>query len=145
MSALFTSEIDVRWSDLDALGHVNNATYATYVEEARLRWFQTLDGAWKQGEAYPVVATQTVNYRRAVEWPARLVLELQAQRVGSTSLSLGFRLLLEAELVADGQTVLVWVDPNSGKPAPLPAALRAACERAMLGIDPATDPKSKQE
>jgi acyl-CoA thioester hydrolase len=135
MSLLATSEIDVRWGDLDALGHVNNATYATYVEEARLRWFAVLPGAWKESGSYPVVVAQTINYRRAVEWPARLTVEVHAARVGTTSLTLGFRILDGSEgEVADGTTVLVWVDAASGRSTRLPEAVRAAAEAALAGI-----------
>lgn len=132
MSLLHASELDVRWGDLDALGHVNNATYATYVEEARLRWFSGLDGAWKNPASYPVVVSQTVNYRRAIEWPARVVVEIHAARVGNSSLTLGFRILDGGDgAAADGTTVLVWVDAASTRAGRLPDAVRAAAEAAL--------------
>lgn len=139
MSLLATSEIDVRWSDLDALGHVNNATYATYVEEARLRWFALLPGAWKDPGSYPVVVAQTINYRRAVEWPARLTVEVHAARIGHSSLTLSFRILDGGDgEAADGTTVLVWVDAASGRAARLPDTVRAAAAAALAG---ATTPR----
>jgi acyl-CoA thioester hydrolase len=132
MSLLHASELDVRWGDLDALGHVNNATWATYVEEARLRWFSVLDGAWKDPSSYPVVVAQTINYRRAVEWPARLLVEIHATRIGNSSLTLGFRILDGGEgEAADGSTVLVWVDAASGRARRLPDSVRAAAEAAL--------------
>lgn len=44
--SLHTTELDVRWGDLDAFNHVNNATYLDYIQEARLRWLVTLDKGW---------------------------------------------------------------------------------------------------
>lgn len=38
---LFRMPIDLRWRDLDAFNHVNNANFMTYVEEARIRWFES--------------------------------------------------------------------------------------------------------
>jgi acyl-CoA thioester hydrolase len=134
MSLLSASDLDVRWGDLDALGHVNNATYATYVEEARLRWFSALDGAWRNPASYPVVVAQSINYRRAIEWPARLRVEIHAARIGTSSLTLGFRILDGGDgEAADGTTVLVWVDAASGRSGRLPDSVRAAAEAALAG------------
>ena len=127
--ALLTTRIDVRWGDMDAYGHVNNATYATYVEEARIRWFASLPGPWRAPSGEPVIAAQTINYRRQLEWPAALRVALVAERVGNSSLTIGFAITAEADpatVYADGSSVLVWVDPASGRSTPLPAMVRAA-------------------
>src|SRR3546814_7596641 len=42
-TALFRMPIALRWRDLDAFNHVNNSTFMTYLEEARIRWFESLD------------------------------------------------------------------------------------------------------
>jgi acyl-CoA thioester hydrolase len=126
---LLATRIDVRWGDMDAYGHVNNATYATYVEEARIRWFSSLPGPWRTPSGEPVIAAQTINYRRQLEWPAALRVALVAERVGNSSLTIGFRIAAEADpdtVYADGNSVLVWVDPASGRSIPLPAMVRDA-------------------
>lgn len=126
---LLDARIDVRWGDMDAYGHVNNATYATYVEEARLRWFATLPDAWRTATSAPVIAAQTINYRRQVEWPASLQVALVVERVGNSSLAIGFTITAAADptlVHADGSSVLVWIDPASGRSIPLPDAVRAA-------------------
>lgn len=128
MSApIFSTTLDVRWGDLDALGHVNNATYATYVEEARLRWFGGLGDAWGNAAAYPVVVAQTVNYRRALEWPATVTITLKPERVGNTSVTVAFAIAVADQVYADGTTVLVWVGASDTRPVPLPDGVRAAC------------------
>jgi acyl-CoA thioester hydrolase len=68
---LIRGPVTVRWGDMDAFVHVNNATYATYVEEARLRWFQTIEGEWRNDEISPILAAQHINYRVPIEWPRR--------------------------------------------------------------------------
>lgn len=121
--------VTVRWGDMDALGHVNNAVYSTYLEEARLRWFATLAGAWMDGNRGPVVAANTVNFRRPIEWPAELSVRLFAGRVGGSSLALDFRIVDRADesvTYADGSTVLVWVDRAAGTSCPLPEHVRQA-------------------
>ena len=127
--ALLATRIDVRWGDMDAYGHVNNATYATYVEEARIRWFAALPGPWRTASSAPVIAAQTINYRRQLEWPAALRVALVAERVGNSSLTIGFSITAESDpalVHADGNSVLVWVDPSSGRSIPLPDWVRAA-------------------
>lgn len=127
--SLLVTRIDVRWGDMDAYGHVNNATYASYVEEARIRWFASLPGAWRSDASAPVVAAQTINYRRQLEWPAALQVALTAERVGNSSLTIGFVIAAEADpltVYADGNSVLVWIDPAGGRSIPLPAVVRAA-------------------
>jgi acyl-CoA thioester hydrolase len=123
--------IELRWRDLDALVHVNNASFLTFFEEARLRWFSTLSGPWTSGTAQPVLAAVHINYRRQLNWPGQVVAELYCERVGNTSLTIAHRLLGGDDadvLYADGNSVLVWVDPANGKPTGLPAAVLAACQ-----------------
>jgi acyl-CoA thioester hydrolase len=130
--ALFQATLDVRWGDMDAYGHVNNARYASYVEETRLRWFASFEGAWRTGEYEPVIAAQTINYRRAVEWPARIEVALRLERRGGSSLTLGFRITADGDptrLYADGSSVLVWTDPRTRRSTPLPADVLRALPR----------------
>jgi acyl-CoA thioester hydrolase len=128
---LIQVDMPVRWRDLDAFSHVNNSTFLTYIEEARLQWFQSLPGPWLSEDIAPVLAATHVNYRRPIEWPERLVVELFADRIGNTSLTIGHRILSarDAEIVySDGHSVLVWIDRHGGRPASLPEAVRRACE-----------------
>jgi acyl-CoA thioester hydrolase len=124
-----TARLDVRWGDMDAYGHVNNAVYATYVEESRLRWFASLPGPWRTDDSAPVIAAQTINYRRQLEWPATLRVALEAERVGRSSLTVAFVIADDADpatVYADGSSVLVWIDPGSGRSIALPDVVRAA-------------------
>ena len=129
MSTLFEIAMDVRWGDMDAFGHVNNASYLRYIEEARVAWFHSLvsDGAAIDGA--PILAAATMNYRRPIAWPERLKITLQVEKIGGKSLSLGHRIesANRAGLgYADGHTVMVWVDGH-GVSIPLPPRIREAC------------------
>lgn len=122
--------LSVRWRDLDAFNHVNNSTYLSYLEEARLRWMMGLPGEWLDDQVAPVVAASTLNYRRPIEWPNDVVVELFVERVGNSSVTIGHRIVGAADgapLYCDGNVVLVWIDRASGQAAPLPAAVRASC------------------
>jgi acyl-CoA thioester hydrolase len=126
---LFVASIGVRWRDLDAFNHVNNSNYLTYLEEARLQWLSHVPGPWFDDHAMPVMAASQVNYRRPIAWPAQLQVQLSCGRVGNSSMTIAHR-VTDAEhpdqLYCDGHVVMVWMDPASGKPVPLPEAIRAA-------------------
>lgn len=125
---LFVASISVRWRDLDAFNHVNNADYLTYLEESRLQWLQHVRD-WFSETSMPVLAASTLNYRQPIAWPATLRVELRCERLGNSSMTLAHR-IVDADdsdrLYCDGHVVIVWMNPATGKPVPLPAAIRAA-------------------
>jgi acyl-CoA thioester hydrolase len=119
----------MRWRDLDAFNHANNSTYLTYLEEARLQWMTQVDG-WMNERHAPILAAVHVNYRRPLNWPADIIVELYCERIGNTSLTLAHRIVDASDLSAlysDGQSVMVWIDQD-GKPVALPEAVRSACQ-----------------
>ncbi|MBF6024253.1 acyl-CoA thioesterase [Lysobacter niastensis] len=122
--------LSVRWRDLDAFNHVNNSQYLSYLEEARLHWMLTVPGQGLDDHVAPVVAAANLNYRRPIEWPAEVAIELFVERLGNTSLSIGHRIVDAKDgdvLYCDGNVVMVWIDRNSGRAATLPEAVRTAC------------------
>lgn len=123
-----------RWGDLDAMNHVNNAVYLRYLEEARIQWLNAQDTAWFDDERAPVLASATVNYRLPIEYPSNIDIELFATRIGTSSLTIAHRMIdaNNGTLHSDGQVVVVWIDRTTGKPAPLPEAIRCAAEGIAL-------------
>ncbi|MFC5525285.1 acyl-CoA thioesterase [Rhodanobacter ginsengisoli] len=125
---LFVASLGVRWRDLDAFNHVNNANYLTYLEEARLQWLQQVRD-WFSEESMPVLAASELQYRQPIAWPASLHVELRCARLGTSSMTLAHR-IVDADdpsrLYCDGHVVMVWMNPATGKPVPLPAAIREA-------------------
>ena len=122
--------LSVRWRDLDAFNHVNNSKYLSYLEEARLRWMLALPGMGMDDDVAPVVAASNLNYRRPIAWPADVVIELFVERIGGSSLTIGHRIVDSKDgdtLYCDGNVVMVWIDRNTGRAAPLPATVRTAC------------------
>jgi acyl-CoA thioester hydrolase len=124
----------VRWGDLDAFNHVNNAAFLVYAQEARLAWLAGVEGAWFDETMMPVVAAAQVNYRRQLAWPARIAVELATKRIGNSSVTIAHRIVDEHDdtlVYADGEVVMVWIDPASGRSVPLPPAIRAACQSSL--------------
>lgn len=122
--------LSVRWRDLDAFNHVNNSKFLSYLEEARLRWMIGLPGDWIDENVAPLVAAAHVNYRRPIEWPNEISVELFVERLGRTSLTIGHRIVHADDasvLYADGNVVMVWIDKARGQAAALPESVRMAC------------------
>lgn len=128
--ALIRVPLSVRWRDLDAFNHVNNSKYLSYLEEARLRWMLGVPGQGLDDHVAPVVAAAHLNYRRPIEWPAEVDVELFVERLGNTSVSIGHRIVDAKDdtvLYCDGNVVMVWIDRGTGRAAELPVAVREAC------------------
>lgn len=122
--------ITVRWRDLDAYNHVNNSVFLTYLEEARLVWLEGLVGDWKADTLSPVIAAAQINFRAQIEWPGELVVEVRCENLGNSSLTLAHRIASAdgTRLFSEASVVMVWINPQSGRPVALPAAVRAACQ-----------------
>ena len=121
-TVLFQHDIEPRWRDLDAFGHVNNSNFLTYLEEARIRWFETFDGQWVNDAIAPLLAAVQLNYRAPIDYPSSIIIELFAERIGNTSLTVGHRIRSAdgSVLHADGHVVMVWIDRATGRPIALP-------------------------
>lgn len=130
--ALIRVPMSVRWRDLDAFNHVNNSKYLSYLEEARLHWMLSVPGQGLDEHVAPVVAAANLNYRRPIEWPAQVAIELFVDRLGNSSVSIGHRIVDAADdsvLYCDGNVVMVWIDRGDGRAAPLPDAVRESCSQ----------------
>ena len=122
--------LGVRWGDMDAFNHVNNAQYLRYLEEARVQWLASLPGVSMTDRITPVLVASQVNYRQPIEWPNEIAIELFIDRTGNSSLTMGHHMLSSTDasvLYSDGSVVMVWIDTQTGKSVPLPEAVRAAC------------------
>lgn len=122
----FRMPLELRWSDLDAFDHVNNARYLTFLEEARIRWFDSIGEAWVTEEFAPVVASVQLNYRMPIPYPAEVMIELYSDRIGSSSVTIGHRIVSAdgKTLYNDGHVVAVWIDRKTGKARALPDSIR---------------------
>ncbi len=130
-------EIQVRFADTDAMGHVNNAKYLTYCEGARLRYWTDVTGepiSHRTGGAESLILAEARITYRAQAFHGQLVtVESRATRIGRSSFTLQHRLLAgvpgeEPGLVAVSESILVRYDYATGGPVPLSAGHVAAIE-----------------
>lgn len=128
---LYELRMPLRWGDHDAFNHVNNATYLVYLQEARVRWLAEHIANWDCADkAAPILAAVQINYRRPMKWPGDILVQLFCERLGNKSLTIGHRIIDVDDpsiLYLDGNVVMVWIDPATGKAVELPDAVRCAC------------------
>ena len=106
----------VRWGDLDAFGHVNNATYLIYAQEARYTWSKMLE---------MVVARAEVDFIAPIyEGDIYLDIEIWVHSIGNSSFGLTYEMKNGEELVARVKTIQVTVSMHTKKSRPINDAER---------------------
>ena len=118
----FHVNIQTRWRDLDAFGHVNNAVFATYIETARgtlfNRWSLPFDGTGKS----LIVASMTINYLKQLKHPSNIIVGLKINKVGNTSFNIESYIFNEKDIqnpIATSNVVIVCFDFDNQKPVPV--------------------------
>ena len=110
--------VALRWGDMDALGHVNQAVYHELLEEARTALIASLPTPQKGAF---VMARVELNYRREIPLSHRFVeVTLDVEAVGRASVTIAQQIFRsDGELAADGRSVLVAWDPTQRGSRPL--------------------------
>jgi acyl-CoA thioester hydrolase len=112
----FVHRETVRFRDLDSLGHMNNAVYATLVEQARIG-FLSPKGADAENM---ILARLEIDFRAPVEFGETVEISVQPTRVGTTSIDLEYVLRAADRVVAEAKTVLVAYDYEQARSVELP-------------------------
>jgi acyl-CoA thioester hydrolase len=123
----YTTEVPVRFRDIDAMGHVNNAVYATYLEQARTDYFRDVLDADLSTVA-TVLASVSIQFRRPVELgDGAVAVEVDVPELGESSVPMTYEIRAEGDVVAEAESVQVAVD-EEGSSRPIPEAYREAIE-----------------
>jgi acyl-CoA thioester hydrolase len=126
----------VRWKELDALNHVNNAQYFSYFEEVRIEYMRRLGyGAVdSHSEFGPILANISCDFKSPLTYPDTLSIGCGISRIGNSSLVLDYDIFSshQNKLVATGTSVVVMVNYKSGKAIPIPEDVR----KTILEINP---------
>ena len=124
---VFQCELPLRFADMDADRHVNNAEYYRYMEEARMRWVHTLGLAMTPPAPVPVLAASACSFRVPLYYPGTVTVEIYLGRMGNSSVRTHYLLRSGNTgdvIAAEGYGVSVWVDSHTQRPIPLPDVVR---------------------
>lgn len=114
---------DIAWGDMDALGHVNNARYFDYFQEARIDWLREMNISMTENTG-PVVIQVACTFLKPVIYPATVTLQSSLHSLGNSSMIMDHDLYQGETLMAQGMSKVVWVDYALGKSIPLPDSIR---------------------
>lgn len=105
---VFETSVEIRFADIDAMGHVNNAVYFSYFEQARMAFFkERVARIWDWNEDGIIVARNEIDYLSPVLLNDPMVIRLWIDHVGTKSFSVCYLVKVGDRLCAKGKSVLV--------------------------------------
>jgi acyl-CoA thioester hydrolase len=115
----FTAEIPIRFSDIDGFDHVNHTKYLTYCEDHRTIMFTQMGeetGSWLNVSGFSVASLEC-QYRRPLELADRVVeVRGNVEKIGTSSVQLGYELLANGGVVANVRTTIVLTEAMRPRP-----------------------------
>ena len=129
----FLYELNTRWKDMDTFGHVNNAVFLTYIEDARISFFQR----WKLNnrEKSIIMASIKIDYLRQVSHPSNLVVGQRISRLGKTSFDIHSVVFIQddPQPVAKAVVSAVCFDYEANKSVPVYPEIKADFRQNKAG------------
>lgn len=124
-----TSRISVRFCDIDVMGHVNNAVYLNYFEQARMAFFHDLIGSeWDWKKDGIILARNEVDYLLPLLLQEHVRIDTSVGRIGTKSLTLSYEVYDETsegrKVYARGSSVIVCFDFVTGQTCGVPELWR---------------------
>ena len=120
MSQPFRSDIQVRFNDTDALGHINNTSFALYAEYARVEFLDNL----RTGEVYLILAHLSLDFVKQVKFREEVYMLTSVEKMGKTSLTLFQEVYANGEVAAKVRSVVVLFDYGTQKAVRIPDGIR---------------------
>jgi len=115
------TDIQVRFNDTDALGHLNNTSYALYAELSRIQFLHDL-GA---NVTSLILAHLSLDFRKQVKFGEEVFISTWVEKLGSSSVTLAQEVVSEGEVAAEIKSVVVHFDYKAQKAKPLSDEVRA--------------------
>ena len=129
----FLYELNTRWKDMDTFGHVNNAVFLTYIEDARISFFRR----WKLNnrEKSIIMASIKIDYLRQVSHPSNLVVGQRISRLGKTSFDIHSVVFIQddPQPVAKAVVSAVCFDYEANKSVPVYPEIKADFQQNKAG------------
>ncbi|MBP6731294.1 MAG: acyl-CoA thioesterase, partial [Chitinophagales bacterium] len=123
----FKMKLDIRWSDMDEMRHVNNAVYLTYFEQARVYYFNEAC-QWNWKEIGAILANAHVDYIRPVVFPNPTTVYVRTSKLGNKSFEVHYLITSVVngveELTTTGHSTMVMFDYKTNKSVTIPEHLR---------------------
>ncbi|MEM5536326.1 thioesterase family protein [Neptuniibacter pectenicola] len=125
---IYRCDIPVRWGDMDAYGHVNNAMYMRYLEEARVQLLDSMNVGLDPNGLAPVVVDIGCSFIRPVVYPDLLSIQCYSGDLGRSSFMTYYEVFSQQQggvMVSTGHAKVVWIDHQTQKSVPVPDNVRS--------------------
>ncbi len=118
-------ELKTRWKDIDSFGHVNNAVFLTYIEDARIMYFKRWNVTEKKRSL--IVASIKIDYLRQIEHPSDLIVGQKISRIGNSSFDIQSAIFLnnDPKPAANSVVSCVCFDYQQNKSVPVYDEIKA--------------------
>ena len=124
------AKIQVRFADLDVMGHVNNSVYLSYFEMTRVHYFKELVGEhWDWRKEGVLLVRNEIDYLKPILLNHKPEIYMSLDKIGEKSISLSYEIKIENEIFTKGKSVLVCFNADAGKTIPVPPAMIQALQR----------------
>jgi acyl-CoA thioester hydrolase len=127
------TKLRVRYAEIDAQGHVNNAVYLSYFEVGRVEWLRAAGLSYRdlEEQGYGIVVVEVLaHYRRAAFFDDELTLRTELADLSRASMRFEYEVSRDGELLVTGHTRHACVDLATGKPIRVPEGVLAAARKA---------------
>jgi len=124
---VYESVIPIRWGDMDAMGHVNNAVYFRYMETSRIDWCRSIGCMPEQSRQGPVIVNAWCNFLQQLRYPGDVVTRHYVTTVGRSSFDTYVTMERGDDpgtVWAEGGARMVWIDFATNQSLPLPDWVR---------------------
>ena len=129
----YSCPIQVRWRDLDAFAHVNNATFASFLEMARTAVWRERFGGREAMDISFFVKRLNIEYKRPVALYDEVTVWLRVDEIGGASFTFEYAIQANGELAATATTLMASVDNSTGRPVRIAPGMRAMLEKLQVG------------
>jgi acyl-CoA thioester hydrolase len=124
------TDIQMRFGDTDALGHVNNASFASYAEVARLAFLRCLGATVRS----LILASLYIDYRRQVSFDETVHVETWVERMGTSSVTIAQTIFANGQRAADVRSAVVHFDYATGRSQALTEEMRGQLAPWLAGV-----------
>ncbi len=131
--ARFTTDIQMRFRDIDGMGHVNNAVYLSYIELARTQFYMEVAGRRSLDEIDFILAHVDIDFESQSVWGDRIQVAVWPSKIGTSSFTLSYEITetRSRRVLARAKSVLVTYDYEKKKAKPIPPEFRQLLEKSL--------------
>lgn len=129
------AEIQVRFADLDVLGHVNNSIYLSYFEMTRVHYFKELLGdSWDWKKNGVLLVRNEIDYIEPILLHQKPYVSMNLIEIGNKSFKLGYEIFVEEKIHTKGCSVMVCYDSVTNQTISVPIEMKKALNNLNFNL-----------